>query len=119
MKALRIFSICLLTTLFAACGNDRGPENDPSIEITKTYMLPGKGFVIVSKTCTFEAVIIEDEFDTQNRIKVLAPWGEKFWVRGNFSGPVNLETSKCSSITLAGYTSIQFGKYVWNYSIQG
>lgn len=121
MKALQILSICLLASIFTACSNDRGPENDPSIKIETNYQPSGmRTHQIVHKSCTFEAVVIEDELENENRIKVLSPWGEKFWVYGSASGwTPSLKKSEGSAITIGAYTVAQGGKYIWNYSIQG
>lgn len=125
MNLLRFFSICLLATLFAACNNDRGPENDSSIKIEHApVQLIGAnlcGLIITQhKSCEFEAAVIEDELEDENRIRVLAPWGEKFWVYGSVYGPVpKLKLPKDGMITIAGYTAINNGRYVWNYFIQG
>lgn len=121
MKALRNFFFMLLVTLLASCGNDRGPENDPSIKIDVSYQPSGlRTHQIVHKSCTFEATVVEDELVDENRIKVLSPWGEKFWVYGHASGWIpSLKTPEGTQLTIAGYTVAQGGKYVWNYSIQG
>ena len=123
MKIVCTFTVLLSLAFFTSCGNNLGPENDPHIKIETTFTKPDYKVSILHKSCSFEAVVVEDRLKNENRIKVRPvseTWDEEFWVHGSASGWIpSLKTPEGTRITIAGYTVIRDGGFIWNYFILG
>lgn len=121
MKSICTFVVLVCVLFFTSCENSAGPENDPQIKIETTFTKPDHRVSILHKTCTFQAIVVEDQLKNENRIKVRPisdTWDEEFWVHGSASGWIpSLKTPEGARVTIAGYTAIRKGGFIWNYFI--